>query len=89
MTIKTELLPIHDSRKSFYNKAIVEHDYNKGFITLYSYNTPVCYIDNHNKFHRLWWGYSATTMRHVNEFVTQYGIPGGGKQWWDSLKVTA
>jgi len=31
--------------------------------------------------------YSATTMRHVNSFIYFYGVPGGGKKWWDALEV--
>lgn len=87
MTNYTELIPLYDSRKSFYGKATVIHDDDKGYIMLKSYDTIVCRIDNYNNFDRLWHGYSATTMRHINEFCNQYGIPGGGKSWWDSLKV--
>ena len=90
MTYSYDLKPIHDSRKSFYGKAfvgVVENSREK-IITLWSYNTPVCEIYN-GVFYRLWNGYSATTMRHVNEFCAQYGINGGGKKWWDSLEVVA
>ena len=35
-----------------------------------------------------WDDYSATTMRHVNEFINQFnGGNGGGKAWWDNLPV--
>ena len=78
-------LPVmSDTRKSFYNKAVVtEHD--NGDIELRSYNTTVCRIRN-GKFERLWDGYSATTMRHINAFVDFYGIEGGGKAWWTKLE---
>jgi hypothetical protein len=26
-------------------------------------------------------------MRHVNEFIRQHGIPGGGVVWWRKLPV--
>lgn len=87
--IISELSPIYDGRKSFYGKALVIHDREKGFITLRSYDTDVCMIDNFNKFHKLWDGWSATTGRHVAEFCKQYGFGNGGKKWWDSLTLTA
>ena len=74
-----------DGRKSFYGKAkVVTY---KGVKTLYSYNTPVAKIGKNGKFTRLWAGYSATTMRHVNSFLDAYGVEGGGKAWWDNQKV--
>lgn len=83
--MKTFDLPVMSDRaKSFYNKAVVtEHD--NGDIELRSYNTIVCRIRN-GKFERLWDGYSATTMRHINAFVDFYEIEGGGKAWWTKLK---
>ena len=86
-TIKTYELPYLDSRKSFYGKAlvIIEGD----TATLQSYSTKVARYDmNTGEFTRLWGGYSATTMRHVNSFLCHMGIDGGGKAWWDSLEVT-
>lgn len=80
-----ELTPKHDGRKSFYHKAIVFIDEN-GDSYLRSYDTLVCAIIG-GEFVKLWDGYSATTMRHVNEFAAQNGINGGGKAWWDSLGV--
>lgn len=67
------LKPEYDSRASFYNKA--ETDDNK----LYSYGTlvadivdgqPVLYPD---------WNYSATTIRHVREWLLQHGFDAGSK----------
>ena len=79
-------LPVmNDARKSFYNKAKVT-ELDNGDIELTSYNTIVCRIRN-GKFERLWNGYSATTMRHINAFLEFYGIEGGGKAWWDKLEV--
>lgn len=81
----SDLSAIYDKSRSFYGKAQVIHDYESGTIKLKSYNTIVCMIDNFNEFHKLWNGYSVTTMRHINEFIHQYGISGGGKKWWESL----
>lgn len=73
-----------DSHKSFYGKARVIRE-DDGTITLISYTTPVCKIDSDGNFVKLWYGYSATTMRHINSFCDTYGINGGGKKWWDAL----
>lgn len=61
-----ELTP-NDSHKSFYKKAMVHVDDN-GARTLYSYNTPIIRIDENGVMTRLWYGYSATTGRHIRAF---------------------
>ena len=82
---KYELIPT-DGRKSFYGKAIViEKDH--GEKVLQSYNTEVCKITSDGEFVRLWSGYSATTMRHVNSFLDLFNLSGGGKAWWDAQTV--
>ena len=81
-------LPVmgHDRSKSFYGKAkVIEKD--NGEKVLQSYNTEVCKIGSNGEFVRLWDGYSVTTMRHVNSFISFFGIPGGGKAWWNSQPV--
>lgn len=79
-----ELSP-RNGRKSFYGKAeVIERD--NGDIELRSYETIVARIRN-GKFERLWSGYSATTMNHINSFIDTFGISGGGKAWWTSLEV--
>lgn len=79
-----ELNPMN-GRKSFYGKAkVIEKD--NGDIELQSYDTIVARIRD-GKFERLWSGYSATTMNHINSFIDTYGINGGGKAWWFSLEV--
>ena len=84
---KYELLPgQYDRVKSFYRKAVVIETDN-GETVLQSYDTEVCKIDSNGEFIRLWSGYSLTTMRHINAFLELFGIPGGGKKWWDSLEV--
>ena len=83
-TTNYELKP-SNGRKSFYGKAeVIERE--NGDIELRSYNTIVARI-RHGKFERLWSGYSATTMNHVNAFIDLFGICGGGKAWWTSLEV--
>ena len=80
-----ELKPVYDRAKSFYGKAQVETI--NGETILKSYNTYVCLVDRDGKFKRLWPGYSVTTQRHINEFIRQQGIDGGGAAWWRSLPV--
>lgn len=67
----TELQPIHSSQKSFYGKARVEHLEN-GHKALYSYSTKVCELDNNNNIVDIGY-YSATTSRHINDFLQQNG----------------
>ena len=64
-------LPVmgYDRAKSFYGKAkVIEKD--NGEKVLQSYNTEVCKISSNGEFVRLWDGYSVTTMRHVNSFLS-------------------
>lgn len=65
-----ELIPIYDTRKSFYNKAKVLF-LNDGTIQLQSYNTIVGEIKN-NTYCQLWDGKSQTTTRHIKEFIKQF-----------------
>lgn len=80
-----DLPTIDGTRKSFYGKARVK-ELDNGDVELISYNTIVCRIHN-GVFQRLWDGYSATTMRHINAFIDLYGIEGGGKAWWMKLEI--
>lgn len=70
--MKTYLMPKYDTRKSFYNKAVVEHTKNKA--TLYSYNTKVAAIENGKVKLFNAWDYSSTTLRHTKEFLKQNGF---------------
>lgn len=81
-----ELKAIHDSHKSFYNRAYIAWSEKQEFLWLISYNTVVAVIDAQG-FHRLWDGYSSTTMRHVNEFIRQSGMDGLTAQEWRDLPV--
>lgn len=75
-----------DRAKSFYGKAkVIVKD--NGEKVLQSYNTEVCKINSSGEFVRMWEGYSATTMRHVNSFLSFYDMNGGGKSWWDIQPV--
>ena len=81
-------LPVcgNDRAKSFYGKAkIIETE--NGEKVLQSYNTEVCKINGNGEFVRMWEGYSATTMRHINSFLLFYDMNGGGKSWWDMQPV--
>lgn len=78
--MSTYLIPIFDSRKSFYNKAVVTTSDNS--INLYSYNTLVCKIHNDNTVtltannaH-----YTNTTLRHIKEFLKQYNFKADTKK---------
>lgn len=53
---------------------------------LTSYKTEVCMIDNSGKFVKLWDGYSATTMKHINRFREIHGLAGINKRKWVELK---
>ena len=82
-----ELKSIHDTRKSFYGKAVVE--INGDTVTLYSYNTKICSIIDKDKcqFVRYWDGYSVTTSRHITEFCLQNGFTPYSKKEWENLPV--
>ena len=80
----TYLKPEYDSRKSFYNKAVVEIKRNEKI--LYSYNVKICSIVDRS-FYKHWSGYSATTMRHISEFRLQNGFSAMGKKEWENLET--
>lgn len=72
------------SNKSFYGKAHIRIE--DGETILKSYKTDVCKIDSKGNFHKLWNGYSKTTLSHVVAFCDEYGIEcGGNKKWWIEL----
>ena len=84
-----ELKPIHDWQKSFWKRAHVDRRPAIGCVVLLSYDTPVCFVDAAGSFHRIWDGWSRTTMRHVVEFVRQLGRGVGPltKREWEALPV--
>jgi protocatechuate 3,4-dioxygenase beta subunit len=70
MAYETDLSPRYDSRKSFYGKARTYTD-EKGNRVLISYQTKVAEIENGKP--KVYGTYSATTLRHIKEFLQQNG----------------
>ena len=70
------LMPRYDSRASFYNKARVRQ--NDDDLELISYTTRVAciYPDNTAS---VYGTYSATTLRHIKEFLLQNGFKAENK----------
>lgn len=67
-----ELYPYYDSAQSFYGKAKVikiEDD-----IFLVSYDTIVAFYNRDARIARVMGTYSATTLRHIKEFLKQNGF---------------
>jgi hypothetical protein len=72
-----ELSTKYDSRASFYGKARVEADYPE--VRLISYVTHVASIKyngqpNDKGTPEVYGTYSQTTLRHIKEFLLQYGF---------------
>ena len=88
-----DLLPLRTSQKSFYGKARVYaiNDGGDHYYTLHSYGTAVVSVyvghDNIPYMKRLWDGYSATTMRHVNELLMQEGFPKLSARAWRAMEL--
>lgn len=76
-----ELEPIYSNVKSFYNKAKVLND--NGVIKLQSYSTIVAEIRNGKA--KIFGFYSATTTRHIKEFLKQMGFEVGTKAQLEKL----
>lgn len=75
-----DLDTVYDSRKSFYGKARV-NELPNGSKVLYSYDTPVVGIREGKvtllRRGYLGWSSSATTLRHVKDFLQQEGFKSG------------
>lgn len=67
-----ELCPYYDSAKSFYGKAKVIEIENDVF--LMSYDTIVAFFNRDTKIAKVIDTYSATTLRHIKEFLKQSGF---------------
>ena len=65
------LEPIYEHKASYYKKAVVKTMAN-GDILFYSYGTLICFIKGTKIYFTYAWDYSATTLRHVKEFLSQY-----------------
>lgn len=75
-----ELTPEYDARKSFYGKAEVKTD--GPVATLYSYGTAVAQLAPMEMPALVLladWDCSATTLRHVKEFLKQNGFKADSK----------
>lgn len=77
-----DLSPVKSSQKSFYGKARVEVK-DDGTKVLWSYNTPVCKIENGKatllRRGYLGWASSPTTLKHVRDFLAQNGFEVGSR----------
>jgi len=73
--ITYNLKPIYDHHKSFYGKARVRQS--SGMVSLISYNTRVAIIENGVV--TVYGLYSITTLRHIKEFLKQYGYEASNK----------
>lgn len=80
----TELQAIYTNQNSFYGKAQVEHLEN-GNKALYSYSTKVCELDSNNNIIEIGY-YSATTSRHINDFLQQNNLPKMAKKEIENFK---
>ena len=76
--MKTNLKAIFDVRKEFYGKATIDIDSVKNEVKLYSYNTHVATLKKGKV--EVYGIYSATTLRHIKEFLKQNGFKGETKK---------
>ena len=88
-----ELRPLYTNQKSFYGKARLGIMYDGGvlYCCLRSYDTNVVSLyvgrDGTPFVKKLWNGYSATTMRHVNELLMQHDFPKLSARVWCAMEV--
>lgn len=67
-----ELCPYYDNAQSFYGKAKVIEIENDVFLV--SYDTIVAFYNRETKIAEVIDTYSATTLRHIKEFLKQSGF---------------
>lgn len=67
-----ELCPYYDNAQSFYGKAKVIEIENDVFLV--SYDTIVAFFNRDAKVAQVYGTYSATTLRHIKEFLKQSGF---------------
>jgi hypothetical protein len=79
-----DLIPVYNGQKSYYGKAKVMENI-QGEIILISYWTEIAKITKEGLI-PLWINYSATTSRHLQDFLYQYGLKGYCKKEWLSLE---
>lgn len=73
-----ELIPIYENVKSFYGKARV--CFTGNIAILQSYTTNVATIDTKNNIAIVYGDYSNTTLRHIKEFLRQFGFKADTKK---------
>lgn len=81
--ITTELSPQYYARNSFSGKAKIRANTITGSMTLYSYNMPVAgIVRQHDGTMRaiVYGDCSATTLRHIKEFLKQHGFTAKTKE---------
>lgn len=61
--------------------------YEDGTFYLRSYNTIVASITPDGVLHRHWWGWSATTAKHVRIFCGWHNIAHPNKAEWERMEV--
>ncbi len=83
-----ELSPVNIHQKSFYGKARLLRYHDGKTVSLQSYNTVVCQIKDNAFFIKLWGGYSATSLRHINSFLALFDSDIKlSKKQWERLEV--
>ena len=73
-----ELCPYYDGRQSFYGKAKVIEIENDVFLS--SYDTIVAFYNKEVRIPQVYDTYSATTLRHIKEFLKQNGFVAENKR---------
>lgn len=81
-----ELCPYYDSAQSFYGKAKVIEIENDVF--LMSYDTIVAFYNRDTKVAKVIDTYSATTLRHIKEFLKQSGFKAETKKQIEKDYIT-
>lgn len=77
---------VYSKTKKICDRAIILYD-NYNTKTLKSYHTYICRIDRDGNFTKLWDGYSATTMKHINIFREMFGLSTMTKYDWIMLNI--
>lgn len=74
--------------EGFNNRAVVTRtEETSPLYKLQSYWTNVCaYNTETGMFFKLWDGYSATTMKHINIFRNYFGLPKLSKREWIEME---
>lgn len=57
---------------------------NGNLVKIYSYSTLVAVVEN-GKLYRIWNGYSATTMKHINQVLEEMYLPRITKKDWEKM----